>query len=571
MKQHNVSTNCLLEADFGEQPYGVTMATASDMMHLFENGTLKQVIAVFVDSMTTAVASQVDSLVERIFSEHRSTCKASFLRTNFKGGATSLTFLNSHHWAGMAFVFYLLLLTNKGRQMCQSCFLEEDQDVPYVPPENEIPKATFRDNYFHPTDYADRLVEESEDEDESEEEDELEEEQEEDGEEDGQGEGTSRKFNGNQMNCSAGQFIKLLEELLVFHAWYRLGDPPITRQTPRCDIQRINKKIRHLIARIVHFVPRKDGNKWRLQKLHETLHLPIFLYYYRHAMNFDAGLGECLLKDFFKLPSSTAQQRSMDAFLKQVVSRIEDQMRLNSAVCANEWITPGQNGNERGKANDGDAVHTIGGSIFTIRYSHVTRAVTFKWNGKGSQCQVHPVLLNFMSDKWGECVGEQYDVTVLTCKTEFSNANGKDTYRAHPDYKSEGPWYDFAYVKFETVRGEVEIPSRIHCFFQREGTDDLFAIVHPCKYQSDHRDMRRRLQHTELVSRWTLDHQKNTQLSTRQKTVYTPKLMVVPVESLAENVLVYEEVPGLVETQESALHVWAVTDRREAWSELFLK
>jgi hypothetical protein len=90
----------------------------------------------------------------------------------------------------------------------------------------------------------------------------------------------------------------------VFHAWYKCGAPP-----KEDDFQEVLLYLRKLIHKIVTLCPRKDGNKWKLQKLHDLLHLVFGLYLFVHAKNFDAGWGECLLKDFFKRYASHSQER----------------------------------------------------------------------------------------------------------------------------------------------------------------------------------------------------------------------------------------------------------------------
>jgi hypothetical protein len=58
--------------------------------------------------------------------------------------------------------------------------------------------------------------------------------------------------------------------------------------------------LRQMMARMIAYCPREDSNGWKLQKLHEQLHLVISLVFFNHAQNFDAGSGEWLLKDFLK-------------------------------------------------------------------------------------------------------------------------------------------------------------------------------------------------------------------------------------------------------------------------------
>jgi hypothetical protein len=47
--------NAFFDIKFGHNPFGITLATPSDMMHLFELGIVKRVCQTFVDSMSTNV------------------------------------------------------------------------------------------------------------------------------------------------------------------------------------------------------------------------------------------------------------------------------------------------------------------------------------------------------------------------------------------------------------------------------------------------------------------------------------------------------------------------------------
>jgi hypothetical protein len=70
--------------------------------------------------------------VEKLFVPIRSTKKSDFPRMNFKGGATSLTMLSSHHWPGMMLAFFMMLLTPEGWEVCKDCFQKEDMEIPDV-------------------------------------------------------------------------------------------------------------------------------------------------------------------------------------------------------------------------------------------------------------------------------------------------------------------------------------------------------------------------------------------------------------------------------------------------------
>ncbi len=74
----------LYQLDYGSNNIGVTLATATDMMHAFELGILHHLLKVFTASMTTSVWVKMDELVEKLFLPLHSTCKKDFLHHNFK-------------------------------------------------------------------------------------------------------------------------------------------------------------------------------------------------------------------------------------------------------------------------------------------------------------------------------------------------------------------------------------------------------------------------------------------------------------------------------------------------------
>jgi hypothetical protein len=124
--------NAFFNIKFGHNPFGITLATPSDMMHLFESGIVKCVCQTFVDSMSTDIRVRVDNLMETLVRSQRTTLSNSqnFLRTNFRRGTMRLTMPSSHHWPGMMFAFLLFLLTPTGAEICCSCFLDKDVEEP---------------------------------------------------------------------------------------------------------------------------------------------------------------------------------------------------------------------------------------------------------------------------------------------------------------------------------------------------------------------------------------------------------------------------------------------------------
>jgi len=87
-----------------------------------------------------------------------------------------------------------------------------------------------------------------------------------------------------------------------------------------------------MIGRIITYCPRNLGYGWDLQKLHDHLHLVIHLLFFHHAMNWDAGHGERLLKPFFEDTAITCQQRNTDVFVTQLAARAQEKLVLAKAL-----------------------------------------------------------------------------------------------------------------------------------------------------------------------------------------------------------------------------------------------
>jgi hypothetical protein len=115
------------------------------------------------------------------------------------------------------------------------------------------------------------------------------------------------------MNCSHCQFVNLLKKLLMFHAIYKCGPPLFSLGSSPIDAaDDLLLLLCKLMAQIIMYCPRQEGNKWKLQKL---LHFPLLLFFFHHAENFDARTGERHLKDVFKDVKRNSQQQGQDTFL----------------------------------------------------------------------------------------------------------------------------------------------------------------------------------------------------------------------------------------------------------------
>jgi hypothetical protein len=321
--------NAFFDIWFGHNPFGNMLAMPSDMMHLYKSGILKQVCQSFTNSMSTNVKVGVDNLMEDIFWSQWTTLSSStsFLHTNFCGGATHLAMLSSHHWPGMAFSFLLMLLTPTGRDLCSDCFQKDDvylqgydwDEAPGMNLEHVYKLPILNDDDPEPT-RADESDSDSVQSDSVQRDGhELDSKDDESESDDDSKPGTilnkQTKKGPVKLKCSRKQFVTLLENLLVFHTMYKCGPPLFGPESLPSDADKLLLVVHQLVSQIISYCPRENRHKWKLQKLHEVLNFPLMIFFFCHAENIDAGMGECHLKDVFKDVACNSQQRGQDTFL----------------------------------------------------------------------------------------------------------------------------------------------------------------------------------------------------------------------------------------------------------------
>ena len=580
--------NAFFNLDFGYNPFGITLATPSDMMHLYDSGICPYVCHTFVNSMSTNARVQVDELMEVLFRTQRTTLSNSqnFLRTNFRGGATRLTMLSSHHWPGMMFAFLLLLLTPQGKEICSDCFQEDDvEETDYD--WDSAPTFDLDHVYQPPILFQGGSIDEEVEVEHPEEESPANDDGSSDSDESDSGKAKERV----KMNCSHRQFVHLLESLLVFHAMYKCGPPLFGPDSLPSDADDLLLSIRKLMAQIITFCPRQEGNKWKLQKLHEILHFPLMMFFFRHAENFDAGTGERHLKDVFKDVARNSQQRGQDTFLSQVGSRMHEKLVMMQAkrftVAMTDYYSGKVHSNVASSqpppnSADGGTHSLTHNKMYVISYHHSNDengrgggGCTARLTGMNPSTQIHPVVLSWLADNWENEIGIDRDS--IDCYTEMKVKDGP-TYRSHPNYRNEGPWQDWANVSFgEDEHNQVRmVPSRILLFYTHSFSDEngcpkceIRALVQTCEYQQhDEGTRRQRMEETNLCLRWQLSMKRGEQRSGEVR-VNVPELYSVPAQCLVSPVLVFEENPGLCESWEGKRHVWSVRDRRTEWSRMF--
>ena len=133
----------------------------------------------------------------------------------------------------------------------------------------------------------------------------------------------------------------------------------------------------------------------------------IHLLHFHHAMSWDAGRGERLLRPFFKGAAVTCQQRSADALVTQLAARAQEKLVLAKALlsrskrASREAILEARSSlpGRAGKASDLQASCQVG---------HVLRSTTaeakreLQWGGTSAMAQARPVCSWWVAQSWSD-------------------------------------------------------------------------------------------------------------------------------------------------------------------------
>jgi len=599
-KLHAISThvcrNAFSDRDFGANKHGITLGTPSDMMHLFELGIMKYLLGVFVSSMTTSVRTAVDSLIERLYQSHRSSEKKHHLRMNFVRGATQLTLLASHEWIGLASSMLVMLLSNEGSLACSSCFQDDDILYDGIDEENiakicvaELPTfdmATIQLLTKDPTQTQQDLdvIEEfsmvADDESlDGEDDDSQHSDDPNDEEEDvhitvgsnqngllhetymNKPESKGKIKRAQKLKCSRKQFVSLLEDLLIFHSWYKRDESPLPHNATDQDVQQLNVRIRKLVHRLITFCPRNDGHGWKLQKLHEMFHLPVAALYFGRTDNWDACHLERNLKTFVKAVARICQKRVQPEYIKQMGRRVYEKSIISKAAYAAESqriISPSTKG-ESTAATQG----FLGRPKYSIKMERLNgdTTFTFQWHGTQKGVTLHHLVLDWFQKAMRVNVVGQH-IIGFTEMTAMDPSATAFKIRAHPNYRgptphevgNSSPWHDWALIRFHidnpTADDEEEnehlFPGKIMALYRDVSFNDIEeqdrAVVFCSNFQQE--SVQERLNNgslTRLCERWegwTEEHPTSRNLGGLR---YIPKLMDVPLTSIVKPLMVIEE------------------------------
>ena len=148
-------------------------------------------------------------------------------------------------------------------------------------------------------------------------------------------------------------------------------------------------------------------------------------------------------------------------------------------------------------------------------------------------------------------------------------------YRAHPNYRGEGPWFDYAVVEFELstlpdyqvfVNDHQKYPAKLVAFYRRLPETEFNVLAHCGGFQKLDSDVysRRSL----LTRSWLYEVTVGRNPQPAYQTVGTIKTNV----HVRGHIFAMEEVPGFHERypQEEDRRFIVLSDMRRIWPRIFM-
>jgi hypothetical protein len=230
--------------------------------------------------------------------------------------------------------------------------------------------------------------------------------------------------------------------------------------------------------------------------------------------------------------------------------------------------------------------HLNGGHLYSIVHDLHTKGCTFEMHSSNKGTQVHPAVLSWLGKNWKKVVPSNNSCLTVDCFTEYIHKNGTK-FRSHPNYHNEGPWYDWASVTFGEDGATENVPCRLLLFYHQKGenndlsdseasqsTNDecgIRALVQTCSYRQalgTPEERNEKMYDTALLSRHALAA--TWVASTIGSPAHNlPRIDSVPVESIQDNLIVVEEMPGLVKSWQGTRYVWLARNQKLEWPNMF--
>ena len=333
--------------------------------------------------------------------------------------------------------------------------------------------------------------------------------------------------------------------MLCYWAWLKQD----TYWSPNAHQKRrdAERAIDIMITELVTLWPRTDGNGWNLTKLHEQRHVPQDIERFGRHRNVHTGPQEHNHIALVKKPALNTQKRA-EQLDTQMAERLFD--RLLIAQATTRILTNQTLFDEHVTQEKRPPIFNMGskGTFRIIRLLGNRYQVLHDWDNQcfdGTKMKfithIKQLMIVSVQQMLPRLEGADNALNIRFF-TEYKR--NTSIFRAHPNYRGLGPWYDWAKVLWENEEheGTSLIIGRILLFV--ELNEEMFAVVHSVKATSFQ-------QYGVFINLWTMENNRQG----------NPVLHLATVDSLERLVLM---VP-----YDTSGNRWIEVEPKNQWANCF--
>lgn len=390
--------NCFNRIEMGRNSHGIFMCAVIDVMHTLQHGVMKYAIEVFLEHLNNAQKATFDRLAITFDQTCRQSIRQAYPATSFARGITNLANVTCTEYSGLLFLLTAICVHDDGYHIMNALFPVRLQPV-----------------VIHRT----------------------------------------------------------LECLVCFEAWLGQDTYWSLDNADACRNE-AESAIRSLMLQIKTNLPRLTGCGWKVSKFHELLHIPQFMMEFGATKNYSASRPEAHHKQRAKQPGRRSQKRIRhidqqcatrvaDAFVIQATMQLfSNKSPADTTVFSNQ--NPTNNDTISHETADASSSYMLK-TYIDVMTDELCYYVQLN-NRSATPIELEPNLEFFLMDyyraQWDAATG----VGSLLLRTEYRRYDLNNEclihIRCHPDYRSNGPWYDWAFIRFEDDAGNcTDYPSRI--------------------------------------------------------------------------------------------------------------
>lgn len=350
------------------------------------------------------------------------------------------------------------------------------------------------------------------------------------------------------------KMLYVFQQILCYWSWLKKDTFWMADDIDACETATASIKV--MMDQIQALWPRMAGLEWNLTKLHEQFHVPVDIHRNGNHKNVHTGPQE-----HNHIPVKHAAKKTQYSKKKidiQTANRIIERLVIQRAF---NRVTENNNQEYSKSEMNGPVRNATKGTLMFKTYSEhgvISVNACFQWHNENNNDLV-PLMKDEVLSFLGSELMNAYASTeyppnsdpIMSLEIPFYTEYQRNgfVYRAHPRYRRENAYYDWAYIKWagetdsdadsDTFRS---IIARILCFF-RHPDGEFMVVIQSC-------DWTRQEQHGVFGTFWNLE-------VVGSKAAPRPRLHMVSVDCLEDHALM---IPYSAKNPYTWVNLWHPSD-----------